>query len=532
MTNKVMLIILDGFGINKEIPGNAVLAAQTPFLQALQTKYPHCRLKTSGKYVGLPDGIMGNSEVGHLNIGAGRVVYQLNTLIDHKIETGEFFQNPALLAAINHARRNNSKLHLFGLLSDGGVHSSLLHLEALLNLCAQQKFHDVFFHAFMDGRDTLPEDGLGFMQTYLAMTEKFGLGKVASISGRYYAMDRDQNWTRIQKAYDALVYGKGLTSENPLAAIQNSYRTSFLDEKGQTKYLTDEFILPTVITNNQQPLALVQDHDAIIFFNFRSDRPRELTKAFIEQDFNEFPHEKFTQLKYVTMAEYDACFNHAVDVAFRLEKLEQILGQVLAENQKSQLRLAETEKYAHVTFFFNGGGEEPFPQEERILIPSPKVSSYDLQPEMSAYLVTEKAIEALQNKNYDAIIINFANCDMVGHTGVFSAVVKAVETVDHCLSKIVPLAQAKHYQLIITADHGNAEQMLDEEGNIMTAHSKNEVPCLLLTDKKNVLLNEGSLCDLAPTLLHLMGIEQPQAMTGKNLIRTDHTPSDPPCARG
>ena len=594
-----MLIILDGYGLNANIEGNAVKAASTPFIDSLFEKYPSCRLKTNGKDVGLPVGVMGNSEVGHLNIGAGRIVYQLNTLIDHKIETGEFFQNPALLSAIEHARKYNSKVHLFGLLSDGGVHSSLNHIDGLLEMFHRENFKEVYFHAFMDGRDTLPHSGVNFMKEYCQKAEKYGLGKVASVSGRYYAMDRDNRWERVQKAYEMLVGNSefGVRSSefrtpnsefrilhggecytDPVKVIEDSY----------AKGITDEFILPTQIwqiTNHksndelqvtsyklqeapsktqdcfggnsskeprnddggqfnvegaERAPILIEDNDAIIFFNFRSDRPRELTKCFIYEDFKEFPVKRFKNLKYITMTEYDINFNPFVEVAFRAEKLDNILGKVIQDNHLTQLRLAETEKYAHVTFFFNGGVEQPFEGEDRILIPSPKIASYDLQPEMSAYGVTEAALKALNEKSYDLIIINFANCDMVGHTGVFDAVVKAVETVDKCVSQVIPLAQEKGYHVILTADHGNAEQMLDDDGNIMTAHSMNEVALILMQNVECGIgnaefgvevetpltfmggagggLQNGKLGDIAPTILKLMGLVVPKEMSGKQLI--------------
>jgi len=509
MHNKALLLILDGFGLSDQTEGNAVAQANTPFIDKLYQRNPHCRLKTNGKDVGLPPGIMGNSEVGHLNIGAGRVVYQLNTLIDHKIETGEFFVNDALLSAIKHAKEHGSKIHLFGLLSDGGVHSSLGHLDALLELCQREDFDRVHYHAFMDGRDTLPNSGLHFIQAYCQRAEKAGRGEVASVCGRYYAMDRDNRWERVEKAYNMLVYGKGEVADTPEQAVSQSY------DKG----VTDEFILPTLIYRDGKPLALVEENDAIIFFNFRSDRPREITKCFIYEDFAEFPVTRFQNLCYVTMTEFDIHFAPYVAVAFTHQKLDNILGQVIQDHGLKQLRLAETEKYAHVTFFFNGGVEEPFENEDRILVPSPKVASYDMQPEMSAYIVKDRAMAVLNDKDYDLIIINFANCDMVGHTGVFDAVVKAVETVDACLSQIVPLAMEKGYHVIVTADHGNAEQMLDDDGNVMTAHSMNEVPFILIHNKlKTVTLTNGKLGDIAPTLLYLLDIEVPDEMTGEYLI--------------
>ncbi len=516
MTEKVLLLILDGYGINNNTEGNAIKQANIPFLKKLEANYPKCTLKTNGKDVGLPEGIMGNSEVGHLNIGAGRIVYQLNTLIDYKIETGEFFSNEALLSTITHAKKFKSKIHLYGLLSDGGVHSSLNHLNALLELCVKEKFYNVFYHAFMDGRDTLPHSGINFINHYDQKIKEFqsitnsNIGKIATISGRYYAMDRDNRWERIQLAYQALVNGKGNYATNPEICISESY----------TNDVTDEFIVPTIIKENSKPVALVEDNDAIIFFNFRSDRPRELTKCFIYDDFKEFPVKRFNNLKFTTMTEYDINFNDRVSVAFRNEKLNNILGQVIQDNKLTQLRLAETEKYAHVTFFFNGGIEKPFTGEDRVLVNSPKIASYDLKPEMSAYELTEKAIEALNNKNYDLIILNFANCDMVGHTGKFEAVIKAVETVNDCLEKLIPIAQSKNYHILVTADHGNAEQMIDENGNTMTAHSMNKVPLYIIHNtSKDINLKDGKLGDIAPTILRLMNITVPKEMTGQNLIQ-------------
>jgi 2,3-bisphosphoglycerate-independent phosphoglycerate mutase len=507
MSKKAMLIILDGYGINKNREGNAILQTDTPFLDSLFAQYPHCELRATGRDVGLPEGIMGNSEVGHLNIGAGRVVYQLNTLIDHKIEIGEFFQNPALLAAINHAKQYKSKLHLWGLLSSGGVHSSLNHLEALLELCRREDFSEVYYHAFMDGRDTLPNDGVGFMTDYMEKVKIYGRGDVATISGRYYGMDRDNRWERVQEAYDMLVSCIGKTGTCPIQIVEDSYKSGD----------TDEFIKPTLVYRDGKPVALVEDGDAVIFFNFRSDRPREIMKSFIYDDFSEFPVKKFNNLHFTTMTEYDKNFNDFVSVAFRLDKLDNILGKVLADKGLSQLRLAETEKYAHVTFFFNGGVEEPFPNEERILINSPKIASYDLQPEMSAFILTE-TYEYLE-KDFDVVIINYANCDMVGHTGKFDAVQLAVETVDKCLSRIIPLAIKKGYNILVTADHGNAEQMLDDKGNVMTAHSMNPVPLILIPiDTTPICLEDGILADIAPTLLHVIDVNVPNEMTGRILI--------------
>lgn len=507
--NKAMLIIMDGFGLNPSDKGNAVKAANTPNLDRFFQEYPHTKLNTYGKEVGLPEGIMGNSEVGHLNIGAGRIVYQLNTLIDHKIETGEFYQNSALLNAIHHARENNSDLHLFGLISDGGVHSSLTHLWALLDLCKQQEMDRVFIHCFMDGRDTLPHSGIDFIRQLIEKTREKGVGQIATIMGRYYAMDRDNRWERVEKAWKAMAEGVGEYFTDPLQAMQSSYDQN----------VTDEFVLPKIMVKDENPISLVKDNDSIIFFNFRSDRAREITRTFIFEDFSDFPVKHFKNLKYINMTEYDIRFKDLVEVAFTNEKLENILGKVFEDHKIHQLRLAETEKYAHVTFFFNGGVEKPFEYEDRILIPSPKVPSYDLQPEMSAFTVRDKCLEALDSGLYEAIIMNFANCDMVGHTGVFEAAVKAVETVDQCVGEIVKKALEKDYRILITADHGNAEQMIDANGNIMTAHSLNQVPLLVLTpDHELINLQEGRLADISPTLLKLMNIEKPIEMTGKELF--------------
>ncbi len=509
MNKKLMLVILDGFGLNPTDYGNAISAAKKPTLDKLFAQYPSTHLKTNGLDVGLPIGIMGNSEVGHLNIGAGRVVYQLNTMIDKAVLDGSFFQNTALLSAIDHALTHKSKLHLFGLLSDGGVHSSLTHLWALLELCKQKGLPEVYYHAFMDGRDTLPHSGINFMQTFLDKSKEIGIGKVASVSGRYYAMDRDNRWERIDLAYKALVNGEGEYYEDPILAIQASY----------DKNLTDEFIHPKVMMEKGNPVATIQDDDSIIFFNFRADRTRQLTRCFIMPDFKEIPVTKFNNLKYVSMTEYDIKFAPYLSVGFYAVKMDNILGKVIQDNHLKQLRIAETEKYAHVTFFFNGGVEQPFEGEDRTLIPSPKIPSYDLQPEMSAFLVKDKLVETIKSNKYDLIIVNFANCDMVGHTGFFGATMQAVETVDACMSEVIPAAQQNNYNILLTADHGNAEQMLDEEGNIFTAHSMNEVPILfILQNKTPIDPQPGVLADIAPTILKIMQVTQPPEMTGKSLI--------------
>jgi len=486
--NKVLLLILDGFGKNPESYGNAIAAANKPFLDKFMADNPNSRLSASGLDVGLLDGDMGNSEVGHLNIGAGRTVYQLNSLIMKKIENGSFFQNSALIAAIDHAKKHNSKLHLFGLLSDGNVHTNINHLWALLRLCKQAGLQDVYYHAFMDGRDTLPNSGIEFMQQFQQKAEEIGVGKVATVTGRYYAMDRDNRWERIEKAYDALVRGKGLEFTDPLTAIQSSYDND----------ITDEFIVPSVITKNGKPVALVEENDAVIAFNFRADRMRQITRVFKIPGFPEFKRTEFKNLKYVSFNDYDINFKEYVDVAFRLEPMQNILGKVIEEHGLKQLRIAETEKYAHVTFFFNGGVEQPFTGEDRILVNSPKVATYDLQPEMCAFEVKENLISAINSENYDLIVCNFANCDMVGHTGVFEAAVKAVETVDACLAEIIPTAQKKGYNILLTADHGNAEKMLDEKGRVFTAHSKNQVPFVIaFAHNEPHRLAEGILADIA-----------------------------------
>ena len=508
--NKALLLILDGFGNSNSDYGNAVAAAKTPNIDKFFTENSRSQLSASGLDVGLLDGDMGNSEVGHLNIGAGRIVYQLNSLIMKKIEDGLFFTNHALLKAIRHAKENNSKLHLFGLLSDGNVHTNIDHLWAILKLCKLEGLEQVYYHAFMDGRDTLPNSGIDFMKQFQEKAEEIGIGKIATISGRYYAMDRDNRWDRIEKAYQSIAHGKGLEFTDPITAIQASY-----DNK-----ITDEFITPSVILENGKPIAKVEENDAVIAFNFRADRMRQITRVFKIPGFKNFARTEFQNLKYTSFNEYDINFNEFVDVAFRRKPLENILGKVIEDNDLKQLRLAETEKYAHVTFFFNGGVEQPFTGEDRILVNSPKVATYDLQPEMSANEVKDNLVKAIDSEKYDLIITNFANCDMVGHTGVFSAAVKAVEAVDTCLGEIIPQAKKKGYNILITADHGNAEKMLDEKGRIFTAHSKNPVPFVVhLENNVKFGLNDGILADIAPTILQIMGISQPHKMTGKSLIK-------------
>lgn len=507
--NKALLLILDGFGINESDYGNAIAAARKPNYDKFLSENPHSKLSASGFNVGLLKNDMGNSEVGHLNIGAGRVVFQLNSLIMKKIEDGSFFQNQALLSAIAHAKKHNSKLHLMGLLSDGNVHTNIDHLWALLKLCKQEGIEQVYYHAFLDGRDTLPHSGIEFIQQFLEKSKEIGIGKIATISGRYYAMDRDKRWDRIEKTYDAIVRGKGEEYSDPIKAIQESY----------DKEVTDEFIIPKVMLEYGKPIAKIEENDAVIAFNFRADRMRQITHSLRIPGFDKFEIDKFENLKFVSLSEYDIKFNDYIEVAFRLQPLKQILGQLVSQNGLKQLRMAETEKYAHVTFFFNGGVEQPFPNEDRILVNSPKVATYDHQPEMSALEVCDKLVNSIKSDKYDLIITNFANCDMVGHTGVFAAAVKAVETVDSCLGKIIPAAQEHGFNILLTADHGNAEKMLDEEGRIFTAHSKNPVPFIVNARKRTIInLRDGILADIAPTILDLMKIQKPQEMTGESLI--------------
>ncbi len=507
--NKTLLMILDGWGINPQEKGNAIKAAQTPNLDSFSANNQSAILKTSGLDVGLPKGIMGNSEVGHMNIGAGRVVYQLNTMIDNMIETGEFYDNDNLNEAIDIALQRGSKLHLFSLLSDGNVHSNLSHLYAMLELCKRKNIRQVYLHAFMDGRDSLPHSGLGFMQEYLEKAEEMSIGKVATVSGRYYAMDRDKRWERIKLAYDAIVTGEGEKYDDPVAAIKDSY----------DKEITDEFIVPKVIEKDGRPVATIENRDVIVFLNYRADRTRQITSSLILPDFDEFATKHLPDMHFVSMSEYDVNYKEYLKVAFYAPKLTNIIGEVLGNNGVKQLRLAETEKYAHVTFFFNCGREEPFDMEDRVLIPSPKVASYDLQPEMSAYKVKETLIKALKKDDYNLIVVNFANCDMVGHTGVFDAVVKAVETVDECFGEVVPVAEQHGYNILVTADHGNAEKMIDENDNIFTAHSTNDVPIIVkLHNKTDFKLKNGRLADISPTILKLLEVKQPQEMKGECLI--------------
>ena len=509
MKDKVtMLMILDGFGDNPNKDGNAIKLANTPNIDKLMKKYPNTDIYTSGKYVGLPDGQMGNSEVGHTNIGAGRIVYQELTRITKSIEDGDFFSNQELISAIENCKKNNSKLHILGLVSDGGVHSHIRHLYGLLELAKRRDFEDVYVHCFLDGRDTPPASAEGYIIKLQEKMQEKGIGKIASISGRFYSMDRDKRWQRVQKCYDALVKGEGLKANSAVKAIEDSYQ----------KEVFDEFVEPTVICNGEEPIAKIEENDSVIFFNFRPDRAREITRAIVDKDFNEFETKKMN-VYFVCFTNYDETMPN-VHIAFKKETLHNTFGEVVSKAGLTQLRIAETEKYAHVTFFFNGGEEKQYPGEDRILVPSPKVETYDQKPEMSAYEVTDKVVEALENDKYDAVILNFANTDMVGHTGSLEAAIKAVEAVDECVGRIVKVIEEKKGNLLITADHGNAEQMIDyKTGEPHTAHTTNPVPIILITDNPNYKLKEnGKLADLAPTMLDLMGLEKPEEMTGESLL--------------
>jgi 2,3-bisphosphoglycerate-independent phosphoglycerate mutase len=504
-----MLMILDGWGINPSAENNAVAQARTPNLDSLLASYPATEIQTSGMAVGLPDGQMGNSEVGHLNIGAGRVVYQDLTRITKAIQDGDFFTNPVLLECIAKTKAAGGRLHLAGLLSDGGVHSHNTHLYALLELAKQQGIRDVFIHAILDGRDTPPKSGANCLAQLETEIVRIGVGAVATVMGRYWAMDRDNRWERVERAYNAMVLGEGVPRGSSTEAIAASYAAD----------VTDEFVEPAVIVRDGRPPGQLRDGDGLIFFNFRSDRAREITRALALPDCPGFDRKAWPSLaSYVCMTEYDATFG--LPLAFGPEELKNILGDVLGHAGFRQLRIAETEKYAHVTFFFNGGVEEPFPHEERCLIPSPKeVATYDQKPEMSAYLVTDELLKRLESDAYDVVIVNFANADMVGHTGILEAAAKAVEAVDSCVGRIVEKVREKGGAVIITADHGNAEMMADETGGPHTAHTSEPVHLVLVDDsRKAVQLRPGTLADIAPTMLEILGLSQPAEMTGKSLI--------------
>ena len=502
-----MLMILDGFGINENEKGNAVKLANTPNIDKLMKTCPTTVIHTSGLQVGLPEGQMGNSEVGHTNIGAGRIVYQELTRITKSIENGDFFSIPELVAAIENCKEHNSKLHILGLLSDGGVHSHMRHLFAILELAKRKDFEDVYVHCFLDGRDTPPASGENYIAKLEEKMKEKGVGTIASISGRFYAMDRDKRWQRIQKAYDALVNGIGNKATTAVSAIESSYQ----------KEVFDEFVEPTVIYSGDEPVATIGENDSVIFFNFRPDRAREITRTLVDPEFNEFETKKLN-LYYVCFTQYDETLPN-VHIAFKPETLKNTFGEYISNKGLTQLRIAETEKYAHVTFFFNGGEEKQYPGEDRILVPSPKVETYDMQPEMSAEEVTQKVVEAIKSKKYNAIILNYANPDMVGHTGNLDAAIQAVEKIDDCVQRVVEAVNEVEGTLIITADHGNAEQMIDyKTGEPHTAHTTNPVP-LILVGKDGVKLKEGKLADLAPTMLEIMGLEKPEEMTGESLIQ-------------
>ncbi len=509
-TRPVCLFIMDGYGLNPDKNGNAIEIANEGVIKNLTAKYPSATLGASGLCVGLPDGQMGNSEVGHLNMGAGRIVYQDLTRITKAIQDGDFFENEELIKAMDTAKNNDKKLHLFGLLSSGGVHSHITHLFALLEMAKRRGLKEVYVHAFMDGRDVPPTSGIDFVKELNEEIKKIGVGKIATVSGRYYAMDRDNRWERVVKAYEALTLGNGVKADSAEEAVENSYKNE----------VTDEFIVPANVYENGKPIGLVEKGDSVIFFNFRPDRAREITRAFTEEEFNGFERKTgYLGLTYVGFTKYDETFHH-VAIAFKKQELHNTLGKYLSDNGYTQLRIAETEKYAHVTFFFNGGVEAPEKNEFRDLIPSPKVATYDLQPEMSAYLVTDKVLEEIASDKFDVIILNYANCDMVGHTGVLDAAVKAVKTVEDCIAKITDAVLAKGGSCIVTADHGNADKMIDADGEPFTAHTTNRVPVIIVSDLyKDVKLREdGVLADLAPTLLEMMGETVPKEMTGKSLI--------------
>ena len=503
MKKPLILMILDGFGIAPE-SGNAIKAANKPNIDKLFAENPLTQIGASGMDVGLPDGQMGNSEVGHTNIGAGRIVYQELTRITKTINEDKLKDNEAIVSAMDKALENGTALHLMGLLSDGGVHSHNTHLYGILELAKKKGLEKVYIHAFLDGRDVPPSSAADFVQACVDKTEEIGVGKIATVMGRYYAMDRDNRWERVEKAYAAMVYGEGVEAECPVCAVKNSYKED----------VTDEFVVPSVVKGG----AAIQPNDSVIFFNFRPDRAREITRTLVDPDFDGFERKKgFFPVNFVCMTQYDATMPN-VDVAFKPQVLTNTLGEYISDKGMAQLRIAETEKYAHVTFFFNGGVEKQYPGEDRILVKSPSVATYDLQPEMSAYEVTDKLVPAIKSGKYDMIILNFANCDMVGHTGVFDAAVKAVEAVDECVGKVVDAIKEMGGVALITADHGNADKMVDDDGEPFTAHTTNPVPfCVIGYDCE--LKDGGKLADIAPTMLQILGLPQPEEMDGTSLIK-------------
>ncbi len=504
MKKPVVLCIMDGFGINPGAEGNAIEAANTPNLSKLFNENPFTTIGASGLDVGLPDGQMGNSEVGHTNIGAGRVVYQMLVKISKSIQDGDFFEIGALKNAMENCKKNNSALHLMGLLSDGGVHSHIEHLFGLLEMAKKEGLDKVYVHCIMDGRDVSVTSGAGFVQDVVNKTAELGVGKIATISGRYYAMDRDFAWDRVVKAYSAMVYGEGIQESDPVKAMNDSYAND----------VTDEFIVPTVVDAE----GTIKANDSVVFFNFRPDRARQITRTFVDESFDGFERKNgFFPLDFVCMTQYDETMPN-VSVAFPAEELTMTMGEYLSKSNKTQLRIAETQKYAHVTFFFNGGEEKTFEGEDRILIQSPDVPTFDLQPEMSAYPVCDAVVEQIKSGKYDAVILNFANCDMVGHTGIWDAAVKAVEAVDECVGKVVDAATSMGGAVIITADHGNADRMIGDDGNPFTPHSTNPVPfCVVGYDCE--LKETGRLADIAPTMLTILGLPQPKEMTGESMIK-------------
>ena len=506
MSEKALLIICDGWGIGDKKKDDVISCTPTPYWDELLRTYPNSQLQASGENVGLPDGQMGNSEVGHLNIGAGRVVYQDLVKINRACRQNTIQENPEIKRAYSYAKENNKQIHFMGLVSDGGVHSSLEHLLKLTDIAKEYGITKAYVHCFMDGRDTDPKSGKGFIETLENHLKTTG-GKIASIVGRYYAMDRDKRWERVKEAYDLLVNGQGKQAECMVKAMEESYAEG----------VTDEFIKPIVHVENGKPVAVIEEGDVVIFFNFRNDRAKELTIVLTQQDMPEAGMHTIPGLQYFCMTPYDANFK-GVHILFDKENVDDTLGEYLSKQGKTQLHIAETEKYAHVTFFFNGGREAPYDNEDRILVPSPKVATYDLEPEMSAYEVKDKLVEAIGTKKYDFIVVNYANGDMVGHTGVYEAIEKAVVTIDACLRDTVEAAKANGYEVIIIADHGNADHALNADGTPNTAHSLNPVPFVYVSNNKDAKVENGILADVAPSILHIMGLEQPADMTGKNLI--------------
>ena len=510
MKKPVVLCIMDGYGKNDSDYGNAIAMAKKPNLDKLMAEYPMTYIGASGLDVGLPDGQMGNSEVGHTNIGAGRVVYQPLTRITKAFEDGDAEKNLALKGAMDNAK--GKALHLIGLVSPGGVHSHSEHLYHLLQMAKNNGVENVYVHALLDGRDVPPSSAVEYLNELEDEMKKIGVGKIASVMGRFYAMDRDNIWDRVEKAYAAIVYGEGIQADNAVEAVKASYET--VDEDG--KHLTDEFVLPTVIGGSE---GRVKADDSVIFFNFRPDRAREITRTFVDPDFDGFERKNgFFKLYYVCMTQYDAEMPN-VEVAFGPETLVNTFGEYISKHGMTQLRIAETQKYAHVTFFFNGGRETPYDAEERILVPSPKVATYDLKPEMSAYEVKDKLVEAIKTQKFDFIVVNYANGDMVGHTGIYDAIEKAVKAIDECVKDTVEAAKANDYEVIIIADHGNADHALNEDGTPNTAHSLNPVPFVYVTENKNAKVENGVLADVAPSILHILGMPQPADMTGRDLIK-------------